>query len=171
MSAEFERLIVDAKRRFQIALDCARLFERVFDIAHPVEHDGELAAVEVCHQIVGADKLLQAPADVLQHAIAHLEAKRVVDVVEAVERHDQQPDLVVGRRSGNCSRRYSTSGIHAVARRGSRRLFPTPLYLPVPGVVPPPSLESSAAVPARSASGCKCSSSETRLGRPVSSSW
>ncbi|MEK7262210.1 MAG: hypothetical protein AAB194_02745, partial [Pseudomonadota bacterium] len=80
MSAEFERLIVDAKRRFQIALDCARLFERVFDIAHPVEHDGELAAVEVCHQIVGADKLLQAPADVLQHAIAHLEAKRVVDV-------------------------------------------------------------------------------------------
>ena len=97
MGAEFERLIVDAKRRFQVALDRVRLFEGVFDVAYLVEHDGELAAVEARHQVVGADQFLQAPADVLQHAIAHLEAERMVDVIEAVERHDQQPDLVVGR--------------------------------------------------------------------------
>ena len=139
MSAEFERLIVDAKRRFQIALDCARLFERVFDIAHPVEHDGELAAVEALPPGRRRRPVPASAGRCVAAAIAHLVPSVMVDVIEAVERHDQQPDPVVGRplgaALGGCSRRRSP---------------------PRPGVVPPPSLESSAAVPARSASGRKC---------------
>ena len=98
-------------------------FEGVFDVAYLVEHDGELAAVEARHQVAGAGKFLQAPADVLQHAIAHLEAKRVVDVNEAVERHDQQPDLVVGRGArASGARLRAFRRVAANAPRASTRL-------------------------------------------------
>ena len=56
------------------------------------QHD-ELVAAEARQVVAGAQALLQAPADLHQHAVAGLVAEAVVDQLEAVEVDEQQRGL------------------------------------------------------------------------------
>jgi hypothetical protein len=56
------------------------------------QQDRELVAAKAHQQVVGVEVVGQARADLAQELVAHVVAERVVDLLEAVQVHDQQGD-------------------------------------------------------------------------------
>ena len=68
--------------------------ERALGVADVGDEQGELVAAEAGDGVGAAQHLLEAPAHLDQQAVALVVAEGVVDVLELVEVHDQQPDRV-----------------------------------------------------------------------------
>ena len=70
------------------------------DVARRAEDDGELVAAEAREQVLAARVGLQARAELLQEQVADVVAERVVELLEAVEVHEQQAGRAPARDVG-----------------------------------------------------------------------
>ena len=97
----------------------AHLLERVA-VGDRVDHDHELVAGIARHEVLAAHAAAQACRDLLQHAVAGLVAERVVDVLEAVEVDEQDPEArlaAVGAHTLDAARELLREGF-AVGQAG-----------------------------------------------------
>ena len=91
-----------------------RLLQALAQVCHgePVQHrgqkEGELVPAQSRDHVGGAQKLGQAPGDLLQHQVADVMAKGVVDLLEPVEIDNQQGEPVA-RAPGP-----ATAVVHAI---------------------------------------------------------
>ncbi len=92
--ADVESLLLDPERRAQRLQQHARGHGGVF-VADRRQQDGEFVTAHARHRIDVAQFAAQARRDLLQQQVADLVTQRIVDVLEAVEIHQQQGERPV----------------------------------------------------------------------------
>ena len=101
---DVQRQAVDLERLLERGEDALeRLVEVVVRVGELPHEDAELVAAEARHRVAAAQHRLEPPGELDQQQVAVAVAERVVDLLEAVEVHEQDGELravLVGHADG-----------------------------------------------------------------------